>query len=198
MSSPEDKRDGETGQGIAAAPIAVLNAGSSSIKFAVYGAGLRVLLRGQVEQIGVSPKLRVVDGAGRTLAERAASCPHEQAVERGEAHGGGHRSSVLEGAEARAVAEMGDDHTAAGAGGIEVPQPGRDVFVGQAVEAVAAHPSVVETAGQAEHLGEFRLRPVERRIEAGHLRDLRRRLGDGADRREVVWLVERGERDQFR
>lgn len=71
MSLPEDNRNGEAGQAIAAAPIAVLNAGSSSIKFAVYGPGLQAMLRGQVEQIGVSPKLRVVDGAGQTLAERA-------------------------------------------------------------------------------------------------------------------------------
>jgi acetate kinase len=52
------------------APIAVLNAGSSSIKFAVFGADLEVMFRGQVEQIGVSPKLHVVDAAGSSLAER--------------------------------------------------------------------------------------------------------------------------------
>ena len=51
-------------------PIAVLNAGSSSIKFAVFGADLQVMFKGQVEQIGVSPKMRVVDGAGGSLAER--------------------------------------------------------------------------------------------------------------------------------
>jgi acetate kinase len=52
------------------APIAVLNAGSSSIKFAVFGADLQLMLKGQVEQIGVSPKLHVADGAGRSVAER--------------------------------------------------------------------------------------------------------------------------------
>jgi len=51
-------------------PTAVLNAGSSSIKFAVFGADLEVMFKGQVEQIGVSPKLRVVDGDGRSRAER--------------------------------------------------------------------------------------------------------------------------------
>jgi acetate kinase len=51
-------------------PIAVLNAGSSSIKFAVFGADLQPTFKGQVEQIGVSPKLRVVDAAGTILAER--------------------------------------------------------------------------------------------------------------------------------
>jgi acetate kinase len=51
-------------------PIAVLNAGSSSIKFAVFGADLELMFKGQVEQIGVSPKLRVVDRRGASLAER--------------------------------------------------------------------------------------------------------------------------------
>jgi acetate kinase len=50
--------------------IAVLNAGSSSIKFAVFGHDLQVMFKGQVEQIGVSPKLRVVDRAGAAIAER--------------------------------------------------------------------------------------------------------------------------------
>jgi acetate kinase len=51
-------------------PIAILNAGSSSIKFAVYTSDLQLKFKGQVEQIGVSPKLRVVDVAGTSLAER--------------------------------------------------------------------------------------------------------------------------------
>ena len=43
--------------------VAVINAGSSSIKFAVYEAGRRhaPLFRGQVEQIGLAPSLRVVN-----------------------------------------------------------------------------------------------------------------------------------------
>ncbi|MBN9560010.1 MAG: acetate/propionate family kinase [Alphaproteobacteria bacterium] len=52
--------------------LGVLNAGSSSIKFAIYGAGddLPLRLRGQIEAIGVAPKLKVSDAAGRTLAEQ--------------------------------------------------------------------------------------------------------------------------------
>ncbi len=50
--------------------VAVLNAGSSSIKFAVRetGAGLPLLLRGQVEAIGVAPRLTVKDAGGTTLS----------------------------------------------------------------------------------------------------------------------------------
>jgi acetate kinase len=53
--------------------IAVLNAGSSSIKFALYepGAGGALLIRGQVERIGQVPRLEAKDDAGKILAERA-------------------------------------------------------------------------------------------------------------------------------
>jgi acetate kinase len=54
-------------------PIAVLNAGSSSIKFALYEAGPSeaLLFRGQVEQIGVSPRLCATDAKGAILAEQS-------------------------------------------------------------------------------------------------------------------------------
>lgn len=52
--------------------VAVLNAGSSSIKFAVYETAedLPLLLRGQVEAIGVAPILTLRDAAGGTLDRR--------------------------------------------------------------------------------------------------------------------------------
>jgi acetate kinase len=52
--------------------IAVLNAGSSSIKFALYGTGHdgALLYRGQIEGIGVAPHLKVADAAGSVAAER--------------------------------------------------------------------------------------------------------------------------------
>jgi len=54
------------------ATIAVLNAGSSSIKFALYEtvAGERLLFDGQVEQIGVSPHLKVCKADGEVVIER--------------------------------------------------------------------------------------------------------------------------------
>lgn len=53
--------------------IAVLNAGSSSIKFALYGTipSESVLFRGQVQQIGVSPHLRVANAHGETIVEKS-------------------------------------------------------------------------------------------------------------------------------
>ena len=53
--------------------IAVLNAGSSSIKFAIYEASgeQRLFFRGQVEGIGVKPHLKLVDTAGAVVEERS-------------------------------------------------------------------------------------------------------------------------------
>jgi acetate kinase len=52
--------------------IAVLNAGSSSIKFALYEAGADgvLLFRGQVERLGLEPHLRASNAAGDVVAER--------------------------------------------------------------------------------------------------------------------------------
>ncbi len=46
--------------------IAVINAGSSSVKFAIYQATKdeRCLFRGQVEGIGVAPRLKIADDKG--------------------------------------------------------------------------------------------------------------------------------------
>jgi acetate kinase len=53
--------------------IAVANAGSSSLKFALYrrqADGLRVQLRGTVEELDRAPRLRVKDGQGRLQVEQ--------------------------------------------------------------------------------------------------------------------------------
>lgn len=65
--------------------IAVVNAGSSSVKFGIYGldGDKPLLLRGQVEQIGVSPSLTASDADGNELASRTfptAGFGHAEAV----------------------------------------------------------------------------------------------------------------------
>ena len=52
--------------------IAVINAGSSSVKFALYEADKneRCLFRGQVEGIGVKPRLKVADADEDVVEER--------------------------------------------------------------------------------------------------------------------------------
>jgi acetate kinase len=66
--------------------IAVINAGSSSIKFALCGltAGDDILYRGQVEGIGVDPRLKVRNAQGETITERTwpvAGFDHNAAAE---------------------------------------------------------------------------------------------------------------------
>jgi acetate kinase len=53
--------------------IAVVNAGSSSVKFGFYDSegDEPLLLKGQVEQIGVSPSLTASDGSGNDLAQKS-------------------------------------------------------------------------------------------------------------------------------
>src|SRR5579871_97487 len=80
-TSLRDPAAGDAAQGC----VAVLNAGSSSIKFAVYdpAAGLAVLFRGQIEGIGVKPHLKIADAQGRVAAERtwpAERLDHEAAT----------------------------------------------------------------------------------------------------------------------
>ncbi len=72
----------------------------------------------------------------------------------------------------------------------------RDVLVGQAVEAVAAHAAVGDRRRQREGLRDRRHRAVERGVEAGDLRQPGRAREHGADRREVVRLVQRRQRDE--
>lgn len=56
-----------------AQPLAVVNAGSSSIKFALFehDPEFPVLLRGQVEKLGVAPRMVVKNGNGQQLIERS-------------------------------------------------------------------------------------------------------------------------------
>jgi acetate kinase len=66
--------------------IAVINAGSSSIKFALYEVGQfqTALYRGQIEQLGVSPHLRIANSGNEAVAERrwgAAEIDHEGATQ---------------------------------------------------------------------------------------------------------------------
>jgi acetate kinase len=53
--------------------ILVVNAGSSSLKFQIFGVivgGLECRVRGQIDGIGVRPRLRAADGSGATLVDR--------------------------------------------------------------------------------------------------------------------------------
>jgi acetate kinase len=53
-------------------PVAVINAGSSSIKFAIYGPAPKeaLMFQGEIENIGLVPHLAVHDAAGKRVADR--------------------------------------------------------------------------------------------------------------------------------
>src|SRR5215475_7219657 len=66
-------------------PILVINAGSSSIKFSVFETAadqsLQAGVHGQVEGIGTSPRLKIADAQGRSLADQtAAGNDHRAAI----------------------------------------------------------------------------------------------------------------------
>ena len=62
---------------------------------------------------------------------------------------------------------------------------------------VAADALFGEAARKGESLGKIRLGAMERRIEAGDLRNLRRKLHDRANGRQVVRLVQGRERREL-
>ncbi|MDX2483373.1 MAG: acetate/propionate family kinase [Pseudodonghicola sp.] len=51
--------------------ILVINAGSSSVKFALYGAGLALHMKGELESIGTAPRLSATKPDGTLLLQRA-------------------------------------------------------------------------------------------------------------------------------
>ena len=128
--------------------------------------------------------------------ERPAATAHHQSVENAQSHRGGDATPVAHRAHAGAVAEMRDDNFAVRAGA-EVGRKDRgDVFVGQAVKAVALHALPGQRAGQREGRGNVRLAGMKRGIEADDLRDVGVEFPKRADRFQIVRLMQRCERNQ--
>ena len=125
--------------------------------------------------------------------ELAGAGAHRQAVERGEAHGAFDAAAFEKRAHRGAAAEMGDDDAAACDFWRDLAQSFGDIFVGEAVEAVAAHALVVERARQGVAVAMRGMPAMEGGIETGDLRQGRVDLHREADRREIVRLVQRRE-----
>jgi hypothetical protein len=66
------------------------------------------------------------------------------------------------------------------------------------MKSVALHPFFCEATGQAKGLRQVWLRAMKCGIETDRLGHSWRCRQDGADRRQVVWLVEWRQRDQLR
>src|SRR5690242_19597840 len=69
-----------------------------------------------------------------------------------------------------------------------------DVLVGQTMEAVSLNPGMADFAGQWNHFCYRRLSPMETGIETCNLRNAGKSLRDGFDRRNIVRLMQRGQR----
>ncbi len=96
---------------------------------------------------------------------------------------------ILERAERRAIAEMGDDHAALGFGTEIIRQHAGDILIGETVEAVAQHAGIGQRARQREDFGEARLGAMKGRIETGDLRQIRPLRRDRIDHAEIMRLM---------
>ncbi len=80
--------------------------------------------------------------------------------------------------------------------GRDLAEPSSDVLVGEAVKSVAANALRVERFGNRKAVGDLRMAAMEGGVEAGDLQQLRLPLQDRADWRQVVGLVQGGERHE--
>ena len=123
--------------------------------------------------------------------------PHAEAIERGEPETAVDAPAIFQGAQAGAAAQMRHDDPALGDLWCDLRQDRGDVLVGQPVKAVALHAGAADLPGQRNQFRDGRLTAMEARVEAGDLRHAGKPLGHRVNRRQVVRLMERGERDQL-
>ena len=91
---------------------------------------------------------------------------------------------------------MGDHDAAGRMQWRDLPEPIGDIFIGQAMKAVATHALVVKSAGQTEDVIDERMRAVEGGIETRNLAHMRPSLARRQDARNVVRLMQRREGHQ--
>ena len=100
-------------------------------------------------------------------------------------------------AHAGAAAEMGDDNATIGfCRTKDVGKNAGDVFIGKAMKPVPPDALGGEPTRQRERGGDFRLRMMERGVEARDLRQCGVKLREGSDGGEVMGLMERGQRNE--
>src|SRR4051812_34923100 len=91
---------------------------------------------------------------------------------------------------------MRDDHPALPNARNDLRQPAGDILIGKTVETVAANAFVIEALRYRVAICRCAVATMERRIEAGDLRQVREARADGADRRQIVRLVQGRERHE--
>ena len=101
---------------------------------------------------------QIEDDAG---IDRAAARSHHEAVDGGESHGRGDAAAVLHRAQARAVAEMGEDNPLVRKVRRELLEPRSEELIREAMKSIPANAFLAEVARQGESLGETGLGAVE-------------------------------------
>ena len=104
--------------------------------------------------------------------------------------------SVLQSTQAGTAAQMGYDDTPGRNFGRDLWQPGRHIFVRQAMKAVSLNLSVADFPGQRNQFRDGRPAPVKTGVETGNLRYMGQPLHNGLNRCQVVRLMQRGQRHQ--
>src|ERR1700755_1503680 len=91
---------------------------------------------------------------------------------------------------------MRNDHPALGDVRRDLRQAFRDVLVGETMKSVAPHALGVKLMRNRIMVCDRIMRAVKRGVETGHLRKIWKIGQEGADRRQIIWLMQRGEADQ--
>ncbi len=121
---------------------------------------------------------------------------HAETVQRREAECAVDALSVFQRTQACAAAKVSDDDPPGGNLGRDRWQHRRDVLVRKPVESVALDARIPDLTWQRNELGYLGLATMKAGIEAHDLRHSGQTLPDRFDRREVVRLMKRRERDQ--
>src|SRR5580704_9423259 len=108
--------------------------------------------------------------------ERSAARSHWDAVKGRKTHAGIAADAVLEGSQASAASQMGDDHTPLGDVGKAAFQLSCDELVGQAMEAVALEAAIMQGPWQGKSSHKIGLRRMEGRIERCRLHQIRTQM----------------------
>src|SRR5579864_4794579 len=93
---------------------------------------------------------------------------------------------------------MRDDDTTPGNFWGDVRQDGCDVLVGQAMEAVSLQSRLAKLSRQRHQARQLWMISMKAGVEAGHLRHIRQTIKDGLNCCEIVRLMQRGKRNEFR
>ena len=92
---------------------------------------------------------------------------------------------------------MGDHNPSRNCPWLEIREYARNILIGKTVETIAPYATLSDRRRQRERLRNLVLGTMEGRVEASDLRQFRPPLVDQANRNKIVWLMQRGEWDEF-